>query len=42
MSRIKDYYSESLTLEEWLLDLSLNHYVELVDDEVCILPIKED
>ena len=31
-----------MRLKDWLLDLQENHYVELIDGEVCILPIKED
>lgn len=31
-----------MRLKDWLLDLQENHYVELIDGEVCILPIMED
>ena len=31
-----------MKLRNWLLDLAENNRVELVDGEICILPIKED
>ena len=31
-----------MRVKDWLLDLSENHYVDLVEDEICILPIRED
>ena len=31
-----------MQLREWLLDLAENHYWDLIDGEVVILPIKED
>lgn len=31
-----------MKLRDWLLDLAENNRVELVDGEICILPIKED
>lgn len=30
-----------MKLSEWLTDLAENHYVDLIDGEVCILPIIE-
>ena len=31
-----------MKVKEWLIDLAENHYWDLVDGEVVILPIKED
>ena len=31
-----------MNLREWLTDLAENNYVDWVDGEICILPIKED
>ena len=31
-----------IRLDEWLTDLAKNNYVELIDGEITILPIKED
>lgn len=31
-----------MKLRDWLIDLAENHYWDIVDGEVCILPIKED
>ena len=31
-----------MLLKDWLLDLAENHYWDLVDGEVVILPIEED
>ena len=31
-----------MNLREWLLDLVENNYVDIIDGEICILPIKED
>ncbi len=31
-----------MKLRDWLIDLAENNRVELVDGEICILPIKED
>lgn len=31
-----------MNIRDWLLDLAENHRVDLIDGEVCILPIKED
>lgn len=31
-----------MRVKDWLLDLMENHYVDIIEDEVCILPIKED
>lgn len=31
-----------MRIKDWLMDLAENHYWEMVDDEVVILPIKED
>ena len=30
-----------ITLREWLADLANNNLVDIIDGEVCILPIKE-
>ncbi len=30
-----------MTIQEWLIDLAMNNYVEMFDGEICILPIKE-
>ena len=31
-----------MKLRDWLIDLAENNRVDLVDGEICILPIKED
>ena len=31
-----------MNLNEWLLDLAQNHYWDILDGEVVILPIKEE
>lgn len=31
-----------MRIREWLIDLAENHYWDLVDGEVVILPIKEE
>ena len=31
-----------MRVKEWLLDLAENNYVDLIEGEVVILPIKED
>ena len=31
-----------MKLRDWLLDLAENNYIDIIDGEVCILPIKED
>lgn len=31
-----------ISLREWLTDLAENNRVDIVDGEVCILPIKRD
>jgi hypothetical protein len=31
-----------MRVKDWLMDLADNYYWDLVDDEVMILPIKED
>lgn len=31
-----------MRVKEWLMDLMENNYVDWVDGEICILPIKED
>lgn len=31
-----------MRVKDWLLDLMENNYVEMIDGEICILPIKED
>lgn len=31
-----------IRLSEWLTDLAENHRVDLVDGEICIIPIKDD
>ena len=31
-----------IRLSDWLIDLAENNYVELIDGEIAILPIKED
>lgn len=31
-----------MNLNEWLLDLAQNHYWDIIDGEVVILPIKEE
>lgn len=31
-----------MRVKDWLLDLAENNYWDMVDGEVCILPIKED
>ena len=30
-----------MMLNEWLIDLAENNYVDMIDGEVCILPIRE-
>ena len=39
---MKEHFGEELTIEEWLMGLSENYYVDMIENEVCILPIKED
>ena len=29
-------------MSEWLIDLADNNYVDIIDGEVAILPLKED
>lgn len=31
-----------MKLRDWLLDLAENNYIDIIDGEVCILPIKEN
>ena len=31
-----------MKVKDWLLDLCENNYVDIIDGEVCILPIKEE
>ena len=31
-----------MKLRDWLIDLAENHYWDIIDDEICILPIKEN
>lgn len=31
-----------MRIRDWLLDIANNHYWDIIDGEVCILPIKED
>ena len=31
-----------LKVRDWLLDLAEHNYVDIIEDEVVILPIKED
>ena len=31
-----------IKLNDWLIDLAENHYVDIIDNEICILPIMED
>lgn len=31
-----------MNLKEWLLDLAENNYVDWLDGEIAILPIKDD
>ena len=31
-----------MRLSEWLTDLAENNYVDIIDGEVCILPIKDE
>lgn len=31
-----------MRVKDWLLDISENYYWDILDDEVCIIPIKED
>lgn len=31
-----------MKIEEWLTDLANNNYVDWIDGEIAILPIKED
>lgn len=40
--KVKEHFGEKLTIGEWLMGLSENYYVDMIENEVCILPIKED
>ena len=31
-----------MKIKDWLMDLADNNRVDIIDGEVCILPIKED
>ena len=31
-----------IRMSDWLIDLADNNYVDIIDGEVAILPIKED
>ena len=31
-----------MKLRDWLIDLAENHYWDIIDNEICILPIKDD
>ena len=31
-----------MNLNEWLTDLAMNHRVDIINGEVCILPIMEE
>lgn len=31
-----------MRIKDWLLDLCENNYVDVIEDEIVILPIKED
>ena len=31
-----------MKLRDWLIDLAENNRIDIIDGEVCILPIKED
>ena len=31
-----------MRIKDWLLDLAMHNYVDVIEDEVVILPIKED
>ena len=31
-----------MKLRDWLLDLAENNRVDLIDGEICIIPIKDD
>lgn len=31
-----------VNVREWLLDLAEHYYWDIIDGEVCILPIKDD
>lgn len=31
-----------MRVKEWLMDLAENHYVDIINDEICILSIMED
>lgn len=31
-----------MRVKDWLMDLCENNYVDIVDGEICILPIKEE
>ena len=31
-----------MSISNWLIDLCNNNYVDIIDGEVCILPIKDD
>lgn len=39
---MKDYCSEKLTVREWLISLSQTSYVDVIENEVVILPIRDD
>ena len=30
-----------MRIKDWLMDLAENNYLDIVDGEICILPIKE-
>ena len=40
--KVKEYFGEELTVGEWLMGLSENYYVDMIENEVCILPIKRE
>lgn len=31
-----------MSISEWLIDICDNNYVDIIDGEVCILPIRVD
>jgi hypothetical protein len=31
-----------MKVKDWLIDLAENHRLEMVDGEICLVPIKED
>lgn len=31
-----------MRIKDWLIDLAMHNYWDIVDGEVCILPIKEE